>query len=203
MEKINIRLDDVIDHIEEINYKLDDIKDEDIMYVGIIILEEICRESANVECKYNLSGKPPVLYNLKENELKELVGRTFLGLVPYFDHYSYSSRIPYDHLRYLKNKVKSIIKKFSYYKKLEKSKIEMEKLIYHKLGDIYQTVGSRILRKLEEMNMIKIIKIEKHENSPVYITILDKAYEFMANYEEYRTTDLEYAELIKIMEEYD
>jgi hypothetical protein len=202
METINIRLDDVIDYIKEINYKLGDIKGEDIMYVGITILREICRESANVECKYDLSGKPPVLYNLRENELKELVGRAFLGLVPYFDHYSYSSRIPYDHLRYLENRVKSIIKEFSHYKKLEKSKIEIERLIYHKLGEIYQTVGSEILRKLEEMNMIKIIKTREHENSPVYVTILDKAYEFMAKYEEYRTMDSEYDEP-KIMDEYD
>ncbi|NAZ26421.1 MAG: hypothetical protein GU343_02730 [Nanoarchaeota archaeon] len=199
MERINIRLDDVIDkYIKEIDNKLDDIKSEDIIYVGIVILEEICKKSANVECKYDLSGKPPVLYNLRENELKELVGRTFLGVIP--DFY-YSSRIPYDHLRYLENKVKSIIEEFSHYKKLEKSKTKIERLIYHKLGKIYQTVGSEILRKLEEMNMIKIIKIEKHENSPVYVTILDKAYEFMANYEEYRTTDSEYE--YKIMEEYD
>jgi len=190
MEKINTHLlDDVIDRINKI---LNNIKSEDIMYVGITILRETCKKSVNVECKYDLSKKSHVLYNLRKKDLEELVGRTFLGVIPYFHHYSRTSRIPYDHLRYLEDIVKLIIEEFPHYKNLKESKVEIEKLINHKLGNMYQTVGSEILRKLEEMNMIEIIKTEKNENSPVYVRISDKAYEFIAKYEEYRTTDLEY-----------
>ena len=198
MEKINthlLNLDGVIkNYIKEIGYKLGDTNIEDAMYIGLTILREICRKSANVECKYDLSEKPPILYNLRENDLKKLVGKAFLGILPYLN--TQSSRIPYDHILYLEYKVNLIIDDFSdelsHYKSLEKSKIEIE----NKLREIYQTIGSEILRKLEEMNMIEIIK--KHENSPVYVKILDNAYEFMAKYEEYRTTDSEYE--YKIME---
>ena len=162
---------------------------EDAMYIGLTILREICRKSANVECKYDLSEKPSILYNLRKNDLEKLVGKAFLGILPYFES---RSRIPYDHIRYLEYKINLIIDDFSdelpHYKSLEKSKIEIE----NKLRKIYQTVGSEILRMLEETNMIKIIETEKHENPPVYVKILDEAYKFMENYGEYGTTDLEY-----------
>jgi hypothetical protein len=202
MENINthlLDLDGVIknlkNYIREIGYKLGDKNIEDAMYIGLIILKKLCEKSANVECKYDLSEKPPILYNLRENDLKKIVGKAFLGIAPYFES---RSRIPYDHIRYLEYKVNLIIDDFSdelsHYKSLEKRKIEIE----NKLGEIYQTVGSEILRKLEEMNMIEIIKTKKHENPPVYVKILDNAYKFMEKYEEYRTTDSEYE--YKIME---
>jgi len=193
MENINthlLDLDGVIknlkNYIREIGYKLGDTNIEDAMYIGLIILRELCKRSESVKCEYDLSGKSSILYNLRENELKELVGRAYLSVVPYL--HTRSSRIPYDHIRYLEYKVSLIIEEFPHYESLKKSKIEIEE----SLRKIYQTVGSEILRRLKEMNMIEIIKTEKHENSPIYVRILDEAYEFMAKYEEYRTTDSEY-----------
>ena len=201
MEKISTRLldlDGVIKHyIKETSYKLDDMNIENAMYIALIILGKICKKSANVECKYDLSEKPSILYNLRKNELERLVGKAFLGIVPYFHP---RSRIPYDHIRYLEYKVKLIIDDFfdelSHYKSLEKSKIEIE----NELRKIYQAVGSEILGKLEEMNMIKIIKTDKHENSPVYVKILDNTDEFKRKYEEYRIMDYEYEYKISKME---
>jgi len=187
MENINthpLNLDCIIkNHIKEIDYKLSDTNIEDAMYIGLIILNKLCDKSANIWCGYDLSEKPPILYNLRENELKELVGRAYLGVVHYL--HTQSSSIPYDHILHLKYKVSLIIEEFPHYESLKKSKIEIEEL----LKMIYQIVGSTILRRLEERNMIKIKKTEKHENSPVYIKILDNAYKFMAKYEEHRITD--------------
>ncbi len=173
-------------------YDLGNRKDEDVVYIGLIILRAICRMSANVECNYDLSKKPSVLYNLRKKNLEELVGKAFLGVVPYLD----STRIPYDHILHLEYKVKLIIGEIPHCKSLEISKIEIE----NKLEKIYQAVGSEILRKLKEMNMIEIIETEKHENSPVYVKILDDAYKFIEKYEKYRITYSEYEYKYKIME---
>jgi len=173
MEKINIRLDDVMkNYAKKISHKLGDREDEDVMYIGLIILKGICEKSANVECKYDLQNKSSVLYNLGGEDLKELVGRAFLGIAPYFES---RSHIPYDHIRYFEYKVKSIIDEFPHYKSLKESNIEIE----NELRKIYQTVGSEILRKLEEMNMIKITKTGKHENHLVYVEISNEAHKFM------------------------
>ncbi len=189
MEKINIHLDDIMKkYARKIGYKLGDREYEDIAYIGLIILEKICEESVNVECGYNLRNKSSVLYNLGEEDFKELIGRAFLSILP---HYESRSRIPYDHIRYFEYKVKLIIDEFPHYKRLKESNIEIEK----ELRKIYQTVGSEILRILKEMKMIEITKIEGLENPLVHVKILDDAYEFKRKYEEYRTTDLEYEDL--------
>jgi len=180
---------DISNYIKKIDPKLNDREAENIAYIATIILKELCRRSANVECMYDLSEKDHILYNLRKGGLEEVIGRTFLAIMPYLDHYS--SRIPYDHIRYLENKAKSAIEEFLHYKE-RKSEVKMEKAIDSKLEGVYRAVGSEILRKLKEMNMIEIIETEKQENSPVYVRISDKAREFIINYEDYRTMDSEY-----------
>jgi len=211
MEKIKTRLlDDIIDvinwHIKEIDNKLDNMRSDisnyikkidpelkdgrskDVVYVGIIILEELCKRCANIDCIYDLSKKPPLLYNLWKEDLEELVGRTFLGVMP---HCPRSFCISSDYIHSLKGEVRSLIENFLHYKEKE-NKVEIEKSISRKLKEIYQTVGSEILRKLKEMNMIEIIEIGKYKNPPVHVRIFATAYQFVENYEKYRTTDSEY-----------
>jgi len=187
-------LDNIISQIQEINNTLNHIENEELIYVGITILEELCKKSGNIECRrYDLFEKPPILYNLRKDDLEELIGRIFVKVLPY----------SHAHPSVLEVKVKETINEGLPYESLKKSEIKIEKLTYNMLKGTYQSTGAKILGKLEEMGIIKVIKTGEQENPPVYITILDKAYEFMANYEKYRTTDLEYAELIKIMGEYD
>jgi len=179
MEKINTYLDNIIENYrKEINYKFGDRENKDAICIALTILEKICEYSVNVECGHNLRNKSPVLYNLEEGDLEELVGRAFLGVV------SHSRILNSHHIPYLENKVKLIIKNFPHYKSLKEDGIEIE----DKLREIYKIVGLEILRKLEEMDMIKIIKTER-ENS--YVKILDKAYEFRRKYEKCKITDLE------------
>ena len=138
-------------------------------------------------CGHNLQDKPSVLYNLGEEDFKELVGRAFLGVAPYFKSDKSNFFISYGDILYLKTKIELIVEKFPHYKSLKENNIEIE----NKLRKMYQVAGSEILRRLEEMEMIKITKTGNYENPLVHVEILDKAYEFMKKHEKCRATYLE------------
>ena len=172
MEKINTYLDNIIE-----NY-FGNRENKDAICIALTILEKIGEYSVNVGYEHNLRNKSSVLYNLEEGDLEELVGRAFLGVVTHF------RILNSHHIPHLETKVKLIISKFPHYKSLKEDEIEIE----DKLREIYKIVGLEILRKLEKMDMIKIIKTER-EN--LYVKILNKAYEFRRKYEKCRITDLE------------
>ncbi len=168
----NLHLDNIISLIGTIENRLNNIKDPYEIYIGITILKELCKRSINIECKeYDLHNKLTKLYNLKMEEIKELIGRTFLYILsnpsyPYMDHNT------------LRRNIREVFRGGLPYKSLERSKIEIEKSIYYLLKGIYQTVGARILKEFEDRKIIKVIKMRENKDDLVYIKILDKAKEY-------------------------
>jgi hypothetical protein len=71
------------------------------------------------------------------------------------------------------------------------------------LKGTYQSAGAKILGKLEEMGIIKVIKTGEQENPPVYITILDKAYQYMEEYKKRKIDASEYEYNEYKIDEYD
>ncbi len=188
MEKINTYLDDLIENYrKEIGYKLGDKKNGDAVCIALIILEKICERSVNIVCRRNLQDEPSVLYNLREEEFKELVGRAFIGVALHFKSDESDFSISYSDIPYLETRIKLIVDKFPHYKSLKENNIEIE----NKLRMMYRVVGSEILRRLEEMEMIKITKTGNYENPLVHVEILDKAYEFIKKHEKCRIASLE------------
>lgn len=170
------------------------IENEEPIYVGITILEDLCKKSGNIECRrYDLFEKLPILYNLRKDDLEELIGRIFVKVLPY----------SHAHPSVLEAKVKETINEGLPYESLKKSEIKIEKLTYNMLKGTYQSTGAKILGKLEEMGIIKVIKTGEQENPPVYITILDKAYQYMEEYKKRKIVASEYEYNEYKIDEYD
>jgi len=176
-------LDNVINQIREINNTLNHIENGELIYIGTTILIELCKKSGNIECgRYDLFEKPTIIYNLRKDNLEELIGRIFVKVLPYSQA----------HPSVLEAKVRETINEGIPYENLKKSEIEIEKLTYNMLKGTYQSAGAKILGKLEEIGIIKVIKIGEQENPPLYITILDKAYQYIEEYKKRVMDTLEY-----------
>ena len=151
---------------------MNNIKDPYEIYIGIVILKELCKRSINIKCEeYDLQNKLPKLYNLKTEEIKELIVRTFLYILS-------NPSYPYMDYNTLKRNIREAFREGLPYKNLERSKIEIEKSIYYLLKGIYQKVGTQILKEFEDKKIIKVIKMGENKDASVYIKILDKAKEY-------------------------